>query len=218
MRYASGGRVLRVHEDARALLASHLLKLATTAGSVRSGWQLPQHPSARPAKPTLGLSSEVGLQRLLDGPQDGVHDLGGGLIREALGQSLSADVEDVADGLLCADLCDILRECTLEPLQSGIRGTSELGNLTSQAERRAPIALGKGEKDQDARGGFNGNSQSVQFGGGVFGKNQKAGVGAYKYTEPAPAWLLCLLRFCRLRGATSRLGFEEEKLRILTDN
>jgi hypothetical protein len=75
----------------------------------------------------------------------------------------------VADCLLGADLCDILRECTLEPLERGPGSPSELGDLTSQAGRGLRTVLGKGEEDQDAGRGLKGSSPPVQFGGGILG-------------------------------------------------
>jgi hypothetical protein len=97
------------------------------------------------------LRDKVALKRLLDGLHDGVNDLSRGLVREALRQGGAADIEDVANGLLGADVGDVRGEGTLEALERGLGSAGKLGDLTPQSARGLPTVLGEAEEYKDAR-------------------------------------------------------------------
>ena len=141
--------MLEVHIKAQAPAISHSL----------SSDHLPRH---------------VRLKRPVDGVQDNINDLGRGLVRETLGQRGAAGVQDMDDGLLGADLGDVFREGTSEPLERGPGRPGELGGLPAQAGLGLLSVLGQGEEDQDARRGFKGCAPPVKLGCVVIGLEGRA--------------------------------------------
>jgi hypothetical protein len=86
---------------------------------------------------------------------------------------LATNYQDLGDGLLGEDLGNIFRECTREALNSGLGSAGELGDLTFQSKRGLCTVLGKCEEDQNARRGLKGDAPPVQFGGRVFGLQER---------------------------------------------
>ena len=99
-------------------------------------------------------STRSAAQCLVNGAQDDVNDLGRGFFREAVGQGGAGGFEDVGDGLLGADLGDVLGEGTPEPLERGLGRPGELGDLTAKpGAPRHGVGLEGGHGEQASEQG-----------------------------------------------------------------